>query len=203
MARKIVGEDGRVYKEKKRGGCLKWAFILLGIAIIGGMFGKPKDDDNGTAQPVMQSTTTTEETTTTKEKTTTTKEETTTTKEITTTTLSREEEIAMIKEEDHKLLTWEQLMRNPDDFMYSQVQISGEALTVQNESDSTYIQLMQDGNSDTPVIIEIPKADLDQNVLKGDWITIYGTYMQTVSYETVLGANVEAPYIFADLIEFK
>ena len=54
MARKIKGEDGRVYVEKKRGGCLKWlvgAFIL----IIGVGAFMPSEDDNNAAVSTPQS----------------------------------------------------------------------------------------------------------------------------------------------------
>lgn len=45
--RRIVGEDGRVYVEKKRGGCLKYLglaiLILIGLGVIGSML-NPEDN---------------------------------------------------------------------------------------------------------------------------------------------------------------
>ncbi len=47
--RKIVGEDGRVYREEKRGGCLKWVLIAIVLLVVAGYLGKdilPTDPTN-------------------------------------------------------------------------------------------------------------------------------------------------------------
>lgn len=59
--RRIVGEDGRVYVEKKRGGCLKLGLIGIGSLILIGAFGSDdnqnKTDENPTTVVVENTTT--------------------------------------------------------------------------------------------------------------------------------------------------
>ena len=43
MARKFKGENGRVYVEKKRGGCLKWLVIGFVLIFILGYFGSQSE----------------------------------------------------------------------------------------------------------------------------------------------------------------
>lgn len=45
MARKIKGEDGRVYVEKKRGGCLKWLGIGVILIFVLAYFGSQTDTE--------------------------------------------------------------------------------------------------------------------------------------------------------------
>ena len=45
MARKFKGEDGRVYVEKKRGGCLKWLGIGVLLIFVLAYFGSQTDTD--------------------------------------------------------------------------------------------------------------------------------------------------------------
>lgn len=58
MAKKFVGEDGKVYVEKKRGGCLKFigTLILLFVAIsVVGAFLNPKSSESNDTTKIVQS----------------------------------------------------------------------------------------------------------------------------------------------------
>ena len=52
MARKFRGEDGRVYVEKKRGGCLKWLGIGVVLLFVLTYFGSQSETD--TTQNIQQ-----------------------------------------------------------------------------------------------------------------------------------------------------
>lgn len=52
MARKFRGEDGRVYVEKKRGGCLKWLGIGVILLFVLTYFGSQSETD--TTQNIQQ-----------------------------------------------------------------------------------------------------------------------------------------------------
>lgn len=53
MAKKIRGEDGRVYVEKKRGGCLKW--VVGGLILVMGIGAfMPTEEDNDNVETTPQ-----------------------------------------------------------------------------------------------------------------------------------------------------
>lgn len=97
-------------------------------------------------------------------------------------------------------VTWENMARTPDDYLLDYVEIEGEVQTVQEEGDKVLIQLMMDGDVDTPVIVEAEEEFLESRILEGDWLTVQGYLMDLTQYQTVLGATVTAPYFYGDFI---
>ena len=95
---------------------------------------------------------------------------------------------------------WEQLMRNSDEYTFQTIEVQGEVLVVQKNGDDILIQLNGDGDIDKPFMISISKDNLESNILEGDWLTINGYFINLIQYETVLGAQKEAPFIMASKI---
>ena len=95
---------------------------------------------------------------------------------------------------------WEQLMRNSDEYTFQTIEVQGEVLVVQKNGDDILIQLNGDGDIDNPFMISISKDNLESNILEGDWLTINGYFINLIQYETVLGAQKEAPFIMASKI---
>lgn len=58
--KKIVGADGRVYKVKKRGGCLKFIFMVIVIIAVASYSGLFNNDDTESPSGVDEKTTTVE-----------------------------------------------------------------------------------------------------------------------------------------------
>ncbi|MGF3214571.1 hypothetical protein ACQV2X_05375 [Facklamia sp. P12945] len=199
--KEIIGEDGKIYVEKKKSNWWKWVLGLFAIAVIGSLLDGSGNENNNASEPnpvkaELPKTTTTVEVTTTKE--------TTTTEEPTTTTISEAERKAseeeMIANTDWKSISWEELMRNSEDYPFSAVEVQGEVQVVQKDGKDIFIQLKGDGDVDQPFMISTSKDDLESNVLEGDWLTVKGYFLQLLQYETVLGAQKEAPLVVAEKI---
>lgn len=206
--RNTIEKDGKIYVEKnKRSGCLKWGLIALGVIIVAGLFGNPNGDKNNDKQNLTnESSSEIIENSSSEESVSSSDSVESESEEYSYTPPTPEEEESMrqaeLEETDWKQVTWEDLMRT-DDYLFDTVEVNGEVLVVQNSGDSTIIQLMKDGDSDAPVIIEVLNEYLDKKVLEGDWINAKGTYMQVTEYQTVLGANKQAPHIVADFITIQ
>lgn len=100
-------------------------------------------------------------------------------------------------------ITFDQLSRNPDEYMLSKVKFSGRVLQVSESGDTSVIRLATSGNYDDVVMVGYNPALIDQRLLEGDRIEVYGISLGLTSYTTVLGAERTLPLISADRIEIK
>lgn len=101
-------------------------------------------------------------------------------------------------------ITYEQLNRHPDTYMDEYVKFQGEILQYQEGGvwSDTVIRLAVNGDYDKVLYVEIPSdiLDSDNRIAEGEYITVRGTSMGIMTYETVLGANVSIPGVSAEKI---
>lgn len=99
-------------------------------------------------------------------------------------------------------ITFDQLSRDPDDYMGDKVKFSGNVLQVSESGDSVVVRLATKGKYDNVIMVGIDSDLLDHRLLEDDKITIYGISLGITSYTTVMGAKVTLPLISADRVEF-
>lgn len=97
-------------------------------------------------------------------------------------------------------VTWDNLARNHEDYMFEHIQIEGEVQTTHDDDGFIHVQLMMDGDVDKPVIVSVEEEYLESRILNGDWLTIQGNIFGLTEYETVLGATVTAPHFYGDFV---
>lgn len=121
-----------------------------------------------------------------------------------------EEEAAAKAEEEKKGyktgITFDDLSRNPDDFMGKKVEFTGEVLQVTELSNEVQIRLATKeaswgGYSDDVIYIYFSSDLIDSRILEEDIITVYGTSQGLHSYTTIMGGNVTLPLIEVDKID--
>lgn len=116
-----------------------------------------------------------------------------------------EEEKKQYYIDECKSYTYQEIARNPNAYMGSYAKIKGEV-----------IQVIEDGNeytlrvnitpgryywSDTILVSYEKQSYNEQRILEDDIVMMYGMLFGTHTYETVMGASVTVPLMFAEYID--
>lgn len=96
--------------------------------------------------------------------------------------------------------SYEEVARNPDSYEGKRVKFKGEVIQVlQDGNDYTLrvnVTKVSYGYTDT-IMVAYTAADGDPRILEDDVVTLYGTMQGMYSYESVLGATITVPLMFA------
>lgn len=215
---KKINKDTR--EKSKRGGYLKWfgiAFIAL-LFIASLVVGASTESPDTTTDTQNFTTTTDNET----EGLSSEVEESNQAEEsLTEERLAREEEERLAKEEEERLeresieaeekwqeeldnartdVTYDNLMRTPDDYFGQVVQLSGTILQTINGDGVVQQRVALYDDYDQIVLIEYSKDLPEVRLLDDDYITFTGVSFGTIEYETVLGATLEIPSILVERV---
>lgn len=98
-------------------------------------------------------------------------------------------------------ITYDQLARTPDDYMGKKVKFSGKVIQVIEGDDSVQIRLAVDNNYDTILLGEYTTSTVSSRVLDDDQITIYGTSVGTISYQSTMGGKITIPGVYIEKID--
>ena len=97
-------------------------------------------------------------------------------------------------------VTYDNLMRTPDDYFGQVVQFSGTVIQTINGDGVVQQRVALYDDYDQIVLIEYSKDLPEVRLLDDDYITFTGVSFGTIEYETVLGATLEIPSILVDRI---
>ena len=102
-------------------------------------------------------------------------------------------------------ITYAQLARTPDEYKGKKVKFSGRVIQVIEDaasgSNEVQIRLAVNDDYDTIVYAEYAKSTVSSRVLEDDEITIYGTSVGTISYQSTLGGTITIPGVYVDKID--
>ena len=202
-------------EKSKRGGCLKWfGIVFVGLMLMASFGGGGSTEGSDT-------TTTTDNDT---EKVSSEVEESVQAEESLVEereAKEEEERLAKEKEEEERLeqesieaeeewqeeldnartdVTYDNLMRTPDDYLGEIVQLSGTVLQTINGDGVVQQRVALYDDYDQIVLIEYSEDLPEVRLLDDDYITFTGVSFGTIEYETVLGATLEIPSILVDRI---
>ena len=137
---------------------------------------------------------------------------------------AKEEEERLAKEEEERLeqesieaeerwqekldnartdVTYDNLMRTPDDYFGEIVQYSGTVLQTITGDGIVQQRVALYDDYDKIVLIEYAEELPEVRLLDDDYITFTGMSFGTITYETVLGAKLEIPSIFVERINLE
>lgn len=95
-------------------------------------------------------------------------------------------------------LTYDDLMRYPDDNFGEIVQFSGTILqTIQGDGEVQHRVALND-DYDTIVLLGYDADTPESRIIDDDYITFIGMSIGTTTYETVMGSELEIPMIYAE-----
>lgn len=101
-------------------------------------------------------------------------------------------------------ISYTELARNPNKYYDEYVRFSGTVVQVCSEaaykSDYSTYRVATSSGYDDVVFVSIYNYG-QPRILEDDYITFYGYFDGLITYETVMGASVTIPSVFADIIE--
>lgn len=100
-------------------------------------------------------------------------------------------------------ITYEQLARNPKDYMYHIVKFNGKVAKVIEDDKETYIQLAVNGDSNIILLGSYDSNISDVRILKNDNVTIEGFSIGIQSYTSTLGEEINIPGVSIDKIKLN
>lgn len=101
----------------------------------------------------------------------------------------------------YEQIPWSDLARTPDAYKGKSISVSGKVLQVVEGGDSYNLRVATDGDySDVVLVVYSPSIMGGTRILEDDNVTILGTSMGTITYETTMGANKTIPGVLADSI---
>lgn len=208
-------------ERNKRGGCLKW----FGIGFVALMLMSSLGGNTDTTQNFATTTTDNE----TEELSSEVEESIQAEESLAEEEKEEEERLAREKEEEERLeqerleqesieaeekwqetldnartdVTYDNLMRTPDDYFGEIVQYSGTVLQTITGDGIVQQRVALYDDYDKIVLIEYAEELPEVRLLDDDYITFTGMSFGTVTYETVLGAKLEIPSIFVERINLE
>ena len=209
-------------EKSKRGGCLKWfGIVFVGLMLMasfgGGGSTEGSDTTTTTDNDTEEVSSEVEESVQAEESLVEEREA----KEEEERLAKEEERLAKEKEEEERLeqesieaeeewqeeldnartdVTYDNLMRTPDDYLGEIVQLSGTVLQTINGDGVVQQRVALYDDYDQIVLIEYSEDLPEVRLLDDDYITFTGVSFGTIEYETVLGATLEIPSILVDRI---
>ena len=101
--------------------------------------------------------------------------------------------------------TYKEIARDPDKYIGTYGKYTGEVVQVLEDGDDIQMRVnITKGYfyTDTIFVFYTKKAG-ESRILEDDIVTIYGMNMGTISYETVMGATVTIPSVYASYIDIQ
>ena len=98
-------------------------------------------------------------------------------------------------------ITYDQLARTPDDYKGKKVKFYGKVVQVIEGDKSRQIRLAVNSDYDTILFGQYDASTVSSRVLEDDMITIYGTSVGTVSYQSTMGGKITIPGVYIEKIE--
>lgn len=100
-------------------------------------------------------------------------------------------------------VSYENIARNPDDYLLEKLSFSGEIIQVIEGDDSSQYRLAVNGDYNNVIFIEIEKELLSTRILEDDYVTIYGNSIGTISYDSTNGGKITVPAMVVNMFEFN
>lgn len=118
--------------------------------------------------------------------------------------LSAEEKEEAFKSECKKY-SYDKIARTPDDYMLEQLYFRGEVIQVLEDGNAVQLRVNVTNTgyywTDT-IFVQYTRSAGEPRILEDDIIKIYGYGAGTVTYESVLGAQITIPAVIAQYIEY-
>ena len=108
----------------------------------------------------------------------------------------------------YQSLDYKAMSRDPDTYEGNLYKFDGKVLQVMEEAQSdgttlTALRVASKGSYDNVVYVVYYRAAGEARILEDDRVTVCGTSRGLYTYETVMGAEVTIPFIYADSVSLK
>ena len=98
-------------------------------------------------------------------------------------------------------ITYDQVARNPDDYLGEKINFTGRVLQVMESGSKVQLRLGVDGNYDNVILVEANTSALNgSRVLEDDLVTAAGYSDGIMSYKSTMGGKISIPSMDAKII---
>ena len=98
-------------------------------------------------------------------------------------------------------ITYDQVARNPDDYLGKKINFTGRVLQVMESGSKVQLRLGVDGNYDNVILVEANTSALNGGrVLEDDLVTAAGYSAGIMSYKSTIGGKISIPSMDAKII---
>lgn len=114
------------------------------------------------------------------------------------------EELAAAYKAECASVSYDEVARNPDQYDGAKVKFTGEVIQVMEDSGLYTLRVDVTKTSwgyDDTVLVHYVASDGAPRILEDDVITLYGTMGGMTSYESVMGATITLPVMYAQYVE--
>lgn len=98
-------------------------------------------------------------------------------------------------------ITYNQLARDPEKYKTKKVKFSGKVVQVIEGDDEVQIRFAVNGDYDMMIYGGYKSDIISTRILEDDYITIYGTSIGTITYDSTLGGKITIPGVVIDKID--
>lgn len=103
----------------------------------------------------------------------------------------------------YEKLDYKGVSRNPSDYTGRYVKFDGKVLQVMEDDSLISFRIATRGSYDDVVYVSMSRPESYSRILEDDKVTVSGAYFDLMTYETVMGASVTIPWIWADLVALR
>ena len=114
------------------------------------------------------------------------------------------EELAASYKAECASVSFDEVARNPDQYNNAKVRFTGEVIQVMEESGIYTLRVDVTKTSwgyDDTILVHYIAPDGAPRILEDDVITLFGTMGGMTSYESVMGATITLPVMYAEYVE--
>ena len=100
-------------------------------------------------------------------------------------------------------ISYKKIARDPDDYKYRDIKISGKVIQVVEDGDDLTLRVATSDGYDDVFLVSYTYTDKDSRILEDDNITVWGICAGTVTYESTMGGNITIPAMYAKYFKIK
>lgn len=115
-----------------------------------------------------------------------------------------EEEAALLDKSAYRWdVTYDNLARTPDDFIYQKVALYGRVVQVMEGDGTTQLRVAVNDDYNSVVLVEYDSSISSMRVLEDDYVDMYGTSAGLLTYSSTMGGEITIPALLVNIIEIR
>lgn len=95
---------------------------------------------------------------------------------------------------------YEELTQTPKKYEGQKITLTGEVIQTIEDDEKVQYRLAVDGDYDKMILLEIKKSEVSTPVAEEDNVTVYGTFLGMVSYDSTLGEKISIPAMHVHML---
>ena len=117
--------------------------------------------------------------------------------------LTDEEKKALFKKEC-KDYSYNTIARNPDAYLLEKGHVRGKVIQVLEDGDEYTLRVNMNGTYGNTILVSYTKQSSKENrILEDDYVDMYGHWMGTYTYESVMGSSITVPLFFCTYLDIR